>query len=225
MSNSDVLSCQGLSRRSGRSERWLLSDITLTVQRGQRISIVGRSGAGKSLLLRALARLDPIDRGEVLWQGEPIVGHRVPEFRRHAIYLHQRPVLVEGSVEDNLRQPFELKVHQGRKYDRGRVATWLDFLGRDHRLLTSQQRELSGGESQIVALIRAIQLEPDVLLLDEPTSALDAESTSLFERLMQHWIDQGTADRSIIWVSHDAQQAHRFSDHVIKIDEGRLSGE
>jgi putative ABC transport system ATP-binding protein len=225
VNNSDLLLCKGLSRRSRRDERWLLSDIALTIQRGQRIAIVGRSGAGKSLLLRALARLDPIDRGELLWHGMPVVGHRVPEYRRHVIYLHQRPVLADGIVEDSLRQPFDLKAHRGQKFDRECIVEWLELLGRDHRLLTLQQRDLSGGEAQIVALLRAIQLEPEVLLLDEPTAALDAEATLLVERLLQLWMDRHRAGGSTIWVSHDAQQAARVSDHVIKMDQGRLSGD
>ena len=220
----DFLQSRGLGRRAPRGDEWLLRDVGLTVHGGQRLAIVGPSGSGKTLLLRALARLDPLDRGEVLWRGQAVVGNRVPDFRRHVIYLHQRPVLADGTAEDSLRAPFRLSVHRSSRFDRDRIVNWLQLLGRDASLLARRQRELSGGEAQIVALLRAIQLQPQVLLLDEPTAALDAAATGAVERLIDIWMQQQDAARATVWVSHDVQQAARVSTEVLSIDRGRLGG-
>ncbi len=220
----DFLRARGLWRRKPRGEGWLLSDVRLTVRGGQRLAIVGPSGSGKTLLLRALARLDPLDRGEILWRGEAVVGNRVPDFRRHVIYLHQRPVLGEGTVEDSLQAPYRLNVHRASRFDRQRLVEWLRLLGRDAQLLTRRQRELSGGEAQIIALLRAIQLQPQVLLLDEPTAALDADATLAVERLIDVWMRQDDTARATVWVSHDQQQAARVSTKMLALQQGRLQG-
>ena len=137
------------------------------------MAVCGPSGAGKTLLLRALALLDPLDSGEILWTGRPVARDQVPRFRREAIYLHQRSAVLEDNVEAALRQPFSLRVYRQRQFDRDRAVSFLEQLGRDEAFLAKRVRDLSGGEMQITALVRALQLDPTVLLLDEPTSALD----------------------------------------------------
>ncbi|MEM9658346.1 MAG: ATP-binding cassette domain-containing protein, partial [Planctomycetota bacterium] len=96
-----ILQAIGLGRRS-RTGDWLLRQATLTVRPGDRIALAGRSGSGKTLLMRAMARLDPIEEGEVRWRGKPIGGRRVAEFRSRVIYLPQRAHLVDGTVRENL---------------------------------------------------------------------------------------------------------------------------
>jgi putative ABC transport system ATP-binding protein len=204
------------------NDRVLLQDISLTVQPGQRIALVGPSGSGKTLLLRALAMLDPLNHGEIRWQHQTISGAAVPRFRSQVMYLHQRPSLLEGTVEENLRQPFLLRVHREKSFDPQRVTALLDSVDRDATFLQKKQRDLSGGESQLAAIIRAIQLDPSVLLLDEPTSALDALAVQLVESLVTRWFEEKPQQRATIWVSHDAQQASRTSTILQKIRDGRL---
>lgn len=218
---SDKLEATGLRRLAG--ERVLLDDVSLSIQGGDRIAIVGPTGSGKTLLLRSLANLDPLDAGDVHWQGTPVRGNDVPAFRSQVVYLHQRPALVEGTVEDNLRLPFTLRVHRDKRFNRERVAELLSSLGRDVSFLSQRQRDLSGGESQLTSLLRAIQLDPSILLLDEPTAALDAASTGLVETLVTKWLDERPKARATVWVTHDREQSQRVSSSVLQIREGKLS--
>lgn len=218
--NPQLLSALGLRRLAG--ERILLDDVSLSIQGGDRIAIVGPTGSGKTLLLRSLAKLDPLDAGDVHWQGAPVRGNDIPVFRSQVVYLHQRPALVEGKVEDNLRQPFTLRVHRDKRFNRERVAELLSSLGRDDSFLSQQQRELSGGESQLTSLLRAIQLDPNILLLDEPTAALDAASTRMVETLVTKWLDENPMARAIVWVTHDREQSQRVSSSVLQIRKGKL---
>lgn len=217
---SPLLQACGVNRRI--ADRVLLDDVSLEVCGGDRVAIVGPTGSGKTLLLRALALLDPFEGGLVRWHGEQVHRNDVPRFRSRVIYLHQRPVLAEGTVEENLKQPFSLRVHRQRKFDIDVHRARLALLDRGPSFLSKQQRDLSGGEGQIVALLRAMQLEPEVLLLDEPTSALDWHSSQAVERLVGAWLSERAERRATIWVTHDRQQACRVADSVLVMNDGRL---
>ena len=104
---------------------WLLREVSLKVKNADRWAITGPTGSGKTLFLRALCLLDDIDEGEILWNGHSIEKQDVPLFRRNVIYLHQRPVLFEGSVEDNLRLPFPLLVTDQSERNREFDQTWI----------------------------------------------------------------------------------------------------
>lgn len=223
---SRLLEARSIGRRAGGGihggeASWLLRDLSLELSVGDRVAVVGPSGAGKTLLLRALALLDPVEEGEILWQGDPVADDAVPSFRRRVIYLHQRPALVEGTVEANLRRPFSF-VSADQNYDPDGVRSLLASLGRDETFLGKQTTELSGGEGQIVAFLRALQLGPRVLLLDEPTAALDRDAVAALERLVQGWYEEDSRGRAFIWVSHDAEQASRMTQRALRLAAGRL---
>jgi len=184
--------------------------------------VTGPSGAGKSLLLRSLAVLDPVDEGGIRWRGEPVAPGDVPRFRSRVQYLHQRPAVFDGTVEANLRRPFELAIHAARSFDREATAVLLSELGRDPEFLDRDGADLSGGEAQLVAFLRAIQLEPDALLLDEPTSALDPAAAATIEGLVERWHGEGPRERALVWVSHDAGQSRRMTDRSIELAKGEV---
>jgi putative ABC transport system ATP-binding protein len=198
--------------------------VSLEIFSGDRVALVGPSGSGKSVLLRVLSLLDPADAGTLEMQGKPAGEHSVPEHRRKVIYLHQRPALFEGTVESNFERPFCLKVNRDLHYDRGRALALLRGAGRDESFLRKRFDQLSGGEAQIVALVRAIQLDPVMLLLDEATAALDNETTAAAERLIGEWLEQ-KRDRAVILVSHDTEQARRVAKRILQIEAGRLNGD
>jgi putative ABC transport system ATP-binding protein len=198
-----------------------LDGVSLKVYPDQRLAIVGPSGSGKTLLLRAMVLLDPLQSGEIRWQGRLVSHSDVPGFRRQAIYLHQRPSLREPTVEASLRQPFSLRANRARQFDRERLVGLLAELGRDASFLDKRSRDLSGGEMQIVALVRALQLEPTLLLLDEPTAALDARTAEAAERLLHGWIEK-VPGRAMVWVSHDPAQSDRMAQTTVQMMGGRI---
>src|SRR5437867_4073858 len=147
-----LLAAQGLGRRRLGSDEWLFRDVTLDIHGGDCLAIMGPTGAGKTLLLRALSLLDPVDAGHVHWQGRAVAAGEVPRYRRQAVYLHQRPTLVEGTVEQNLRLPYSLHAGRQRQFDRTKALKFLNVLGRGAEFLSQTDDNLSGGERQLVAV-------------------------------------------------------------------------
>ena len=207
--------------RNSREGRPLLRDVALKVDSGDRVAISGSTGAGKSLLLRALALLDPIDSGDVCWQGTSVADRSVPEFRSRVMYVQQRPTLIEGTVEQNLRMPFELRIHRRRSFERDWFRKRLADLQRVESFLEQDVTHLSGGERQIVAVLRALALAPSILLLDEPTASLDADSVEQIELMIRNW-HQKSPERACVWVTHDVRQAARMGSRRLRMEAGRL---
>jgi putative ABC transport system ATP-binding protein len=220
-----AIQVRGIGRRHPSEDRWLFDDVSFALAFGERLGLVGPSGSGKTLLLRAMALLDVLDRGAVFWKGQAIRGIFVPAYRSRVVYLHQRPVLFEGSVEDNLRLPMGLRSHRGRVFDRRIALELLALLGRGQRFLEQSGPSLSGGEAQLVALVRALLLEPSVLLLDEPTASLDLATATAVEQVIASWLDERAGSRAYVWVSHDSGQVERMTGRQIKVKAGRIAPE
>lgn len=196
--------------------RWLWRGVSAQIDEGERWAIVGPSGSGKTVLLRTLCGLDRLDEGTICAGGTPLDDLPLPEHRARVHYLLQRPALFEGTVEANLRAPLALDVHRDRTYDAEAVRRALDALGRPASFLKQSVERLSGGEQQIVALLRAFQAAPDVLLLDEPTASLDPAATEAVESLVARWLDEDTR-RAVVWTSHDRAQIARVTDHTLDL--------
>jgi putative ABC transport system ATP-binding protein len=218
-----LIQTRDIARRHPDGQGWLLDHVSLEIPAGAAISVVGPSGSGKTLLLRALAWLDPLDAGEIRFRGEPLHSGAIPHYRSQVVYLHQRPMLLEERVEAALRRPWALRVHRKRSFDRRRIVQMLEQLGRDESFLDKPVAELSGGEFQIAALLRAVQLDPQVLLLDEPTAALDAQATEVVERLVRGWRAEAPELRATVWVTHQTDQSRRMADRVLQIEHGRVA--
>lgn len=224
MTSSSLIDARDLERRDAKSNRLILDRVTMSIRPGDRIGLVGPSGSGKSSLLRAIAMLDQCDSGEVRYDGELICNDAVPGFRRRVAYLPQRPSFVLGTVRENLQLPFRFASAKV-PFDPSLVDLWLHRLAASTDLLDQPVSQLSGGQQQIVALVRAIQIAPQVLLLDEPTASLDAESTTRFEDLVLAWqreTDEAVT-RAFVWTSHDEAQIDRVTVRRIHMAGGKLT--
>lgn len=189
--------------------RVLWRHVDLTLAAGERLGITGRSGSGKTMLLRTLAGLEAVQSGALAYRGRATGDWPMPAYRTRVMYLPQRPALRGGNVEDALRGPFAFRAHRGTVFPIGRTCRLLATLGREADFLRQRCERLSGGEAQIVALLRALLLEPQVLLLDEPTVSMDTDAVAATEAIVADWL-AAVPERACIWISHDRAQLERI---------------
>lgn len=220
----ELVAAHGVMRRDAVRGAVLLHPTDFTLYAGQRAAVTGPSGSGKSVFLRTLALLDACDAGYVTWRGARIARARIPAYRRRVAYIAQRPAMLDGTVEDNLRYPFTLKTYGDTHFDHHTAMQLAQAAGRGEDFLDKFAADLSGGEAQIAALVRVLQLAPDVLLLDEPTASLDPDSARAIEALVAAWFDADTS-RACIWVSHNPDQAHRVATRHLTMRAGVLGGD
>ena len=188
--------------------RNLYEAVAFDLSPGERLAIAGPSGSGKTTLLRLLAGLISAERGELRLQGQTIAAVGYPQWRRRVVLLQQRPVMLDADVHTNLAFPFEFATAPG-PWPRAQVSAWLAELGLDLAAIAAQQaRDLSVGEQQRLALVRALSLQPAVLLADEPTSALDAPTAAAVEALLLRRCAE--AELACVVVSHDQPWLSRF---------------
>lgn len=183
---------------------------TLTVDRldvdgGEAIAILGPSGSGKSLLLRAIADLDPND-GEVSLDGTDRNDMPAPDWRRRVGYLPAE----SGWWSETVGPHFA---------DAAAAGPLLDRLGFDHEVFGWSVSRLSTGEKQRLALVRLLAGAPRVLLLDEPTGALDPETGDRVEEIL---FEQLRTGRGLVLVSHDRAQTQRIAERRYEIVDGAL---
>ena len=209
-----ILSVEGLGRKI--DDFWIWRNLKFDLFSGEKVAILGASGSGKSLLLRTLAGLDKAQAGKIIFQEKKIDDWHLPEYRSQIIYLHQRPALWEGTVESNLRQVYRLKVNRHLAYNRSAILYYMQILHKKDDFLKRPVSAISGGEAQIVAFLRALQLAPKILLLDEPTASLDAQTASSLEALVTTWQAQDP-QRAYLWTSHDPTQLERITNRQIRV--------
>lgn len=197
--------------------RWLWRDLTFSLGEGESLAIVGPTGSGKTRLLRILALLDEPAAGSLGFQGRPVAEWDVRRYRSAVGYLCQEPQVVSGGwVEEELALLFGFAAHRGRHFDREHARILAERFGRSAEFLTLPTETLSGGEKAILALIRALQTDPCVLLLDELTAALDPEASEAVERFLLDWVG-AAAGRALLWVTHDAAQRQRVCTRQIAL--------
>ncbi|GBL55682.1 ABC transporter ATP-binding protein [Pseudomonas sp. R3.Fl] len=217
-----ILTARNLSKvvPSAEGELTILHDLSLALQRGDSLAIVGSSGSGKSTLLGLLAGLDEPSGGSV-----ELAGHRLGELDEdqrarvraaHVGFVFQSFQLLDSlDALENVMLPLEL---EGRGDARERARTLLERVGLGQRL-THYPRQLSGGEQQRVAIARAFAAEPDVLFADEPTGNLDSTTG---ERISDLLFELNRERRTtLVLVTHDERLAHRCQ-RQIRLESGHL---
>ncbi len=204
--------------RLSRARRPVLAIDHLDVEKGQVLAVVGPNGAGKSSLLLVLARLLRPDQAEIQFEGQPSNTLRDLDYRRRIGLVLQEPLLLDGSVFDNVAMGMRFR-HVPKEEITRRVETWLERLGiADLRRRSASQ--LSGGEAQRVSLARAFSIEPQLLLLDEPFSSLDAPTRArLLEDLRTLLAETST---TTIFITHDLNEATRLANHLAVLLDGCL---
>lgn len=203
------LSVQGVSKSFGRHE--VLKDVCLEVASGELCTVLGRSGCGKTTLLRVIAGLLPAGQGRLALGGRDITS-LPPDKRRVSLVPQEGALFPHLTVAGNVG--FGL-----RRAERGRVPGLLDLVGVTE-LAARMPHEISGGQAQRVALARALAVEPDLILLDEPFSALDnAARLMLRAEVRSLLLETGT---TAILVTHDQEEALSLSDQVVLMAQGRV---
>ena len=207
---------RGVRKRYG--ETLALDVDCLDIPAGETVCLLGPTGAGKSTLLRLLAGVERPTSGKIALRGEPL-GSAMPSAseRGRITMVFQRPLLLSGSVRWNVE--YGLRACHGRNCSAAKADRILQRLGL-HRLAEQSANTLSGGQTQLVALARALVLEPEVLLLDEPTANLDPAHVDLVERLIRE--DLRTRRTTVVWATHNLFQARRVAQRVALILSGRV---
>ena len=199
----------------------VLQSIDLTVDTAEVVVVIGPSGSGKSTLCRCINRLEPIDRGRILIDGEPI-----PEEGKALARLRADVGMVFQSfnlfAHKTVLQNVTLGPVKVRKMSRSAARDKAEALLARVGIADKAQRypaELSGGQQQRAAIARALAMDPKVMLFDEPTSALDPEMISEVLDVMLELADEGT---TMVVVSHEMGFARSAARRVIFMDEGRV---
>ena len=216
-----LLATRSLQKRFG--ERVVLADVTHEVARGEVLAIVGKSGTGKSVLLKCLAGVLRPDYGTVLFDGQPLSRDDAPAlaaFRKRCSYLFQGNALLDSlTAWENVALPLEQTTLLPKPEIRDRVADALRRLEleNDARRYPSQ---LSGGMQKRLALARALVTRPELVLFDEPTAGLDPLRRNAVFTLIAH--AQREFGFTAVVVTHDLPEALAACDHLAFLDHGRI---
>lgn len=191
-----------LERIRGQGDSFSLRDVSLALGAGEFATIEGASGGGKSSLLLALAGLIPTNGGTIALEGKPQPAFAPEEWRARVAMAQAEPLMVEGTVADNLLLAWHFKA--GRKRPRptpDRLAKSLAALGLAGLDLESDAGRLSTGQRERVALLRHLVTEPTVLLCDEPTANLDPKTSALVWKTLQRFRRENGG--TVLCVTHD----------------------
>jgi len=203
--------------------RVVLAGLDFTVERGECLVILGRSGSGKSVTLRLLVGLDPPDSGSIRFDGREIAGLAERELlpvRRRVAMLFQGGALFDSmNVFDNLAFPLREYGTLTASELVGRVAQLLALVGLPG-VEEKSPADLSGGMKKRVALARALALEPEALLFDEPTTGLDPMSSAAIARLIRETRER--LHTTVVVVTHDLALARGVADRIALLDGGRF---
>lgn len=199
--------------------RTILSDINLTINKGDTIAIIGPSGSGKSTLFRLISNLISPTQGALYYQQQNYEQINPESLRMDVSYLLQQSDLFETTIADNLA--FSAQVRD-EHFDKKRAKQLLKAVGLDHYKLDAKVQRLSGGERQRITITRQLMYLPKVLLLDEATSALDTQNRNRVEELIFSLAKQGVA---ILWITHSKDQSLRRFNKRLHLVDGHIEKE
>lgn len=201
----------------------LLHDVSLELKSGEAVALMGGSGSGKSTLARILLRLLSCDSGKIYFQGQDITKATAKDlsiFRRNVQFISQRPESFldpRQTLGSSLREAFAVF---NLPYDEEKIKEMLDLVKLNAELLQRYPHQVSGGEIQRICLVRALLLEPKLLVLDEPTSMLDISVQAQILHLLRDI--RMEKQLAYLFITHDKQLAKWLCDRVLHIEQGQL---
>ena len=210
-----MIDVKGLKKNYGGLQ--VLKGVDLTIDKGDCVVLVGPSGCGKSTFLRCLNRLEEPDGGEVIFNGKAVTDHDIDHVRQKMGMVFQHFNLFPHlTVKKNITlAPVKLGLMKQAEAD-AKAMELLERIGLADKADTYPNM-LSGGQKQRIAIVRALAMNPDVLLFDEPTSALDPEMVGEVMELMKELARSGM---TMVCVTHEMGFAREVASRVIFIDEG-----
>jgi ABC-type multidrug transport system fused ATPase/permease subunit len=216
------VTAQGLRRAmlngSNGDDATILDGVSLSVQPGEVVSVLGESGGGKTTLLRTICRLVDADSGEVRVLGQDVHEWETAKLRRRALFVPQRSHLFGGSVRDELAAPLQWA---GLGADDNELTAALGTVQLE-TALEREASELSEGQRQRLCLARAVLLKPAILLLDEPTGALDVRTSREMLASLLQW---ARAQRvTLLCVTHKPEDVEVLGGDAVVLLNGKLAG-
>ena len=209
-----MIRLKNVSKRYG--DAVALDKISLDIERGEILAIIGHSGAGKTTLLRILAMLEKPSEGEYYYNGIKVEGNE-DSLRKKVTMVFQKPVMFNTSVYNNIAYGLKLRGYKRDEISK-RVKEVLKLVNLEgYEKLNA--KKLSGGEQQRVAIARALAINPELLILDEPTANLDPANVIIIERVIKDVANNGI---TVVLATHNLFQAKRLSDRTAHIYNGRL---
>lgn len=203
----------------------VLKDISLSVTKGEVISIIGSSGSGKSTFLRSINLLEEPTAGEILFHGQNVLkkDYNLTEYREKLGMVFQSFNLFENlNVLENAIVAQTTVLKRSRDEAEKIAKENLTKVGMTEQYWKAKPKQLSGGQKQRVAIARALSVNPEAMLFDEPTSALDPEMVGEVLKTMQ---DLAKSGLTMIIVTHEMEFAKEVSDRVIFMDKGVIAEE
>ncbi|MGL5063142.1 MAG: ABC transporter ATP-binding protein [Microcoleus sp.] len=213
------LRLDSVSLKTPIASNYLLENISFAIDKGDRIAIVGPSGAGKTSLLRLINRLTSPTSGSIYLENTEYRQIPAIELRRQVTLVMQESKLLGMSVREALCYPLKLRGMNATEIQES-MAWAIELLHVPQELLDRTEWQLSTGEKQLVAIARGIILQPKILLLDEPTSAQDAGTAT---RILQVLTQQSANSKiTIFTVNHQLELAEQFCTRVLHLQAGKL---
>lgn len=217
---SNMIEIKHLNKWYGQNE--VLKDVSLTVAKGEVVTIIGSSGSGKSTLLRCINLLEKPTKGDIIFNGQNILqdNYKLPEYRTHLGMVFQQFNLFDNHDVLSNCVVGQVKVLKRSPEEAEKIAVEnLRRVGMEN-FSHAKPKQLSGGQKQRVAIARALSMNPDCLLFDEPTSALDPEMVGEVLKIMRELAETGL---TMVVVTHEMGFARDVSDRVIFMDKGVIA--